>query len=97
MISEASHDTCRDLEVARRTIEGDLAMTTRRIESFLLRLVIETHDDAESDAWRGRVQHVASGTERQFEHLQDLIACINAQFGDAQILLSRDDETASDI
>jgi len=95
MISEASQDTCLDLEVARRTIEGGPAMTTRRIESFLLRLVIEAHDDAESDAWRGRIQHVASGTERQFQRLEDLIAFINAQFGDGS--LSRDDETAGDI
>ena len=56
-------------------------MSTRRIESFLLRLVTYEGDDMDPDHWRGRIQHVASGSECQFEQLQQIIDFIRAQTG----------------
>jgi hypothetical protein len=53
-------------------------MSNRRVESFLLRLVVED-DEVSVESWRGRIQHVSSGYERQFEHLQDLLTFINEQ------------------
>jgi hypothetical protein len=71
-------------------------MTTRRIESFLLRLVVEGHDDAAAEAWRGRIHHVGSGHERHFERLQDIITFVNEQFGPGNLLWLPEDEPASD-
>lgn len=51
-------------------------MSHRRIESFLLRIVVEDHQTLDPDAWRGRIQHVGSGCERQFEHLLDIVTFI---------------------
>lgn len=52
-------------------------MTTRRVESFLLRIVV-TEDQAQSpDQWRGRIQHVASGVEQQVDALSEAIAFIS--------------------
>jgi hypothetical protein len=54
-------------------------MSNRRVESFLLRLVVQHTGETDTDVWRGRIQHVSSGYNRQFECLQDLIAFINEQ------------------
>lgn len=51
-------------------------MSSRRIESFLLRLVVQGNESTDPDHWRGRIQHVATGTEQQVEQLQDIIAFI---------------------
>lgn len=51
-------------------------MSHRRIQSFLLRLVVENRDDADPEVWRGRIQHVGSGYERQFERLQEILTFI---------------------
>jgi len=53
-------------------------MSNRRVESFLLRLVVEA-GDAPDRAWRGRIQHVGSGGEQQFERMQDMLAFISNQ------------------
>ncbi len=53
-------------------------MSSRRVESFLLRLVVEA-GDAPDRAWRGRIQHVRSGGEQQFERMQDMLAFISDQ------------------
>lgn len=53
-------------------------MSSRRVESFLIRLVVED-DDAPERAWRGRIQHVSSGGEQQFERIQDMLAFIRDQ------------------
>jgi len=45
----------------------------------LLRLVVEERDAADASEWRGHVQHVGSGYERQFENLDDLIAFVGQQ------------------
>ena len=54
-------------------------MSNRRVESFLLRLVVQHSGEADTDVWRGRIQHVSSGYNRQFECLQDMITFINEQ------------------
>jgi len=54
-------------------------MNVRRVESFLLRVVVqEEAPDTHPTAWRGRIQHVITGNERQFEQLQDMLAFIAA-------------------
>ncbi len=55
-------------------------MGHRRIESFLLRVVIEERANHSSIEWRGKIQHIGSGIERQFDTLPDLLAFIEAQF-----------------
>jgi hypothetical protein len=59
-------------------------MSNRRVESFLLRLVVQESDAQDTEAWRGRIQHVSSGCERQFEHLQELIEFIGEQMVNEQ-------------
>ena len=58
-------------------------MSNRRVESFLVRLVVEG-GDAPDRAWRGRIQHVSSGGEQQFERIQDMLAFISDQLMHAQ-------------
>jgi len=48
-------------------------MSTRRVESFLLRLVAYEGDNMDPEHWRGRIQHVGSGYECQFEQLQEIV------------------------
>jgi hypothetical protein len=62
-------------------------MSNRRVESFLLRLVIHASDVPSADAWHGRIQHISSGCEHQFERLQDLIDFIGEQLVQEQSLL----------
>ncbi|KAB8144409.1 hypothetical protein F8S13_05925 [Chloroflexia bacterium SDU3-3] len=51
-------------------------MGQRRIESFLLRIVIE---DRPNNEWRGRVQHVSTGIEEHFESMADLLRFLQSQ------------------
>ena len=62
-------------------------MSNRRVESFLLRLVVHDSEVPLGGAWRGRIQHISSGCERQFEHIQDLIDFIGEQLVNEQSLL----------
>ena len=62
-------------------------MSNRRVESFLLRLVVHDSDVPSADAWRGRIQHISSGSEHQFERMQDLIDFIGVQLGQERPLL----------
>ena len=62
-------------------------MSNRRVESFLLRLVIHDSEVPPADAWRGRIQHISSGCERQFERMQDLIDFIGEQLVHEQSML----------
>ena len=55
-------------------------MSTRRIESFLLRLVVDDQHGADAQTWCGRIQHVASGCERHFDCLQEILVFIGEQF-----------------
>ena len=70
-------------------------MSNRRIESFLLRLVIHDSEVLPAEAWRGRVQHIGTGCERQFERMQDLIDFISEQLGQEQPLLIVSDDQLS--
>ena len=36
-------------------------------------------DHCECRAWRGRIQHVSSGGEQQFERIQEMLAFISNQ------------------
>lgn len=51
-------------------------MNTRRVESFLLRLVIHEGEQLAPEQWRGRIQHVATGQEQQIDQLNELVAFI---------------------
>lgn len=53
-------------------------MGTRRVESFLLRIVVPDGQRSEPRQWRGRIQHVASGAEQQIDELGEAIAFITA-------------------
>jgi len=68
-------------------MSGVSIMSNRRVESFLLRLVIRDSELLSTDAWRGRVQHISSGCERQFDRMQDLIEFIGEQMATDQSLL----------
>lgn len=74
-------------------------MGSRRIESFLLRLVVNERQDVnvEVEDWRGRIQHIGSGHERYFEHLEDVIAFINEQFSGGYTLFRKDEEPKRSI
>jgi hypothetical protein len=76
-------------------MSGVSIMSNRRVESFLLRLVVRESDVPPDDAWRGRVQHISSGSERQFERMQDLIDFIGEQMVYDQSLVIVCDEQLS--
>jgi hypothetical protein len=52
-------------------------MGTRRIESFLLRIVVDDGLAQDAQEWRGRIQHIASGAELQIAELEQLVSFIN--------------------
>ena len=70
-------------------------MSNRRVESFLLRIVVQDNDSQAGDPWRGRIQHISSGYERQFERIQDLIEFIGVQLVNQQSMLIVCDEQLS--
>lgn len=51
-------------------------MNRRRIESFVLRLVVEDQENPKLETCHGRIQHVGSRYERQFDQLQDVVTFI---------------------
>lgn len=53
-------------------------MNQRRIESFLLRIVIDERPGCKPHEWRGRLQHIGSGSEAQFESMPQLIELVRA-------------------
>ncbi|MGQ9927600.1 MAG: hypothetical protein ACUVS4_12120 [Chloroflexaceae bacterium] len=52
-------------------------MATRRVESFLLRIVVSRDHPSVPERWRGRIQHIATGAERQIDELAQVVAFIN--------------------
>ena len=60
-------------------------MNTRRVESFLLRLVINEGEQLAPEQWRGRIQHVATGQEQQIDQLNELVAFITNHLGRVEI------------
>jgi hypothetical protein len=75
----------------------EAAMSIRRVESFLLRVVVQDEACVEPDAWRGRIQHVGSGDERHFEHMEDVILFIREQFAGqhARLVIDIEERRAS--
>jgi hypothetical protein len=72
-------------------------MSNRRVESFLLRLVVRDSEAPHTGEWRGRVQHISSGSERQFERMQDLIDFIGEQMAyDQSLLIVCDDKLSAE-
>ncbi|HWQ12253.1 MAG TPA: hypothetical protein VNL77_05605 [Roseiflexaceae bacterium] len=67
-------------------------MSTRRVESFLLRVVVQESTCGDSDAWRGRIQHIGSGDERHFQRMEDVIDFIREQFSGSFARLTIDVE-----
>ena len=53
-------------------------MSTRRVESFVLRLVVNEGQALATPNWRGRIQHIASGQELQIDEIDDAVAFISA-------------------
>lgn len=53
-------------------------MPNRRMEAFLVRLVVDEQTTA-SSAWHGRIQHIGSGSERHFEQVSEALAFISEQ------------------
>lgn len=56
-------------------------MSTRRVESFLLRIVVPEDQGHPPECWRGRIQHIASGNELQVDELAQAVAFIAAHLG----------------
>jgi hypothetical protein len=56
-------------------------MSTRRVESFLLRIVVPEDQTPTPGCWRGRIQHIASGAELQINELAEAIAFIATHLG----------------
>lgn len=52
-------------------------MATRRVESFLLRIVVCNDHPSIPERWRGRIQHIATGAEQQIDELAQVVAFIN--------------------
>lgn len=52
-------------------------MSTRRVESFLLRIVVAEGHSPAPERWRGRIQHIASGAEQQIDELAEMVAFIS--------------------
>ncbi len=69
-------------------------MGTRRIESFLLRIVVDDGQTQGAQEWRGRIQHIASGAELQIAELEQLVSFINTHI--ASIAQSLPEPTAND-
>jgi hypothetical protein len=57
----------------RRNVMGN-----RRIESFLLRIVVDDGLAQDAGELRGRIQHIASGAELQIAELEQLVSFINS-------------------
>jgi hypothetical protein len=53
--------------------------------------------NTDTDDWRGRIQHIGSGHEHQFERLEDLVAFITQQFAGNCTRSLGDDEPAARI
>jgi hypothetical protein len=48
-------------------------MSNRRIESFVIRVVVQDNEPMPTSDWHGRIQHITTGDECQFKQLQDLL------------------------
>lgn len=53
-------------------------MSIRRVESFLLRIVVPENEALVPEHWRGRIQHIASGAELQIDELAEAVLFISS-------------------
>jgi hypothetical protein len=60
-----------------------VVMNSRRVESFLLRLVVTEEQAACPEHWHGRIQHVASGVEQQVSDFSEVLAFIRSRLPSA--------------
>lgn len=51
-------------------------MATRRVESFLVRIVVAETEDTAAQRWSGRIQHIGTGFECRIDQLDELLAFI---------------------
>jgi hypothetical protein len=56
-------------------------MAARRVESFLLRIVVPGDEALVPERWHGRIQHIASGSEQQIDELAQAVAFISNHLG----------------
>lgn len=56
-------------------------MSARRVEAFLLRLVVHENQPLTPGSWRGRIQHVATGEEQHIDELRDALSFIATRLG----------------
>jgi hypothetical protein len=61
-------------------------MAARRVESFLLRLVVQEGESDRALRWRGRIQHVSSGQEQQIDEFEDALAFITKHLRELEAL-----------
>ena len=66
-------------------------MGKRRIEAFLLRLVVDQQHDAGAQTWCGRIQHISNGHECRFESLQEVLTFIGEQLALTEPLCPADE------
>lgn len=59
-------------------------MATRRVESFLVRIVVADNGDSTSPRWHGRIQHVGTGLESRIDQLDELLAFITTHLSHAE-------------
>jgi len=50
-------------------------MATRRVESFLVRIVVAESDEA-TPQWHGKIQHIGTGFESRIDQLDELLVFI---------------------
>lgn len=75
-------------------------MSSRRVESFVVRIVVNETNQIEPSMWNGRIQHITTGEELQFKQLNDLLSFMAAHLPADQSSLSvptppRDNEISS--
>ena len=63
-------------------------MRELKVHSFILKMWLEDHDEAENPCWRGHITHVPSGERRNLRRFSDVrkfiepyLASLDEQFG----------------
>jgi len=69
-------------------------MSQRRIESFLLRIVVEDQQENAPETWRGQIKHISSGKELRFDNMEHLISLLyHEYFADSPLAAPADHPT----
>ncbi len=63
-------------------------MGVRRIESFLLRLVVQDDNTTAPKSWRGRIQHIATGEEQKIDQIHDAVTFITTHLGRTNVAIA---------